>query len=117
MEHFLTTVKDTVNPATQPVGVNLVKDPVVLDGHKVRVKDQRLTICQQIAYSRMYNWSTWTDAESAHCVLGAGVTGLIERPGRVVSGAVTRRFISRTRPRLRQCRRRCHGWLRRWRVS
>jgi len=88
MEHFLTTVKDTVNPATQPVGVNLVKDPVVLDGHKVRVKDQRLTICQQIAYSRMYNWSTWTDAESAHCVLGAGVTGLIERPERVVSGAV-----------------------------
>ncbi|MFA7537273.1 MAG: DUF169 domain-containing protein [Desulfuromonadales bacterium] len=88
MEHFLATVKETVNPATQPVGVNLVRDAAQLATAKIRVKDQRLAICQQIAYSRMYGWSTWTDATTAHCVLGAGATGMIERPERVSSGAV-----------------------------
>jgi uncharacterized protein (DUF169 family) len=98
MEDFLTTVKETVNPATQPVGVNLVKDPDVLDGLKIRVKGQRLTICQQIAYSRMYGWSTWTTADTAHCVLGAGVTGMIERPARVVSGAVNTGVYQQDQP-------------------
>jgi len=98
MEDFLTIIKETVNPATQPVGVNLIKDPDVLDGLKIRVKGQRLTICQQIAYSRMYGWSTWTTAASAHCVLGAGVTGMIERPARVVSGAVNTGVYQQDQP-------------------
>lgn len=97
MEAFLGTVKETVNPATQPVGVNLVRDPEVLAGARIKVRDQRLTICQQIAYSRMYGWSTWTDAATAHCVLGAGVTGMIDRPTRVVSGEVNQGIYQQDR--------------------
>lgn len=88
MEEFLAAVSETVNPATQVVGVNLVKDAALLADARIRVKGQRLTICQQIAYSRMYGWSTWTEADTGHCVLGAGVTGMIKRPERVASGAV-----------------------------
>lgn len=95
MEAFLTSVKETVNPASQPVGVNLVRDPAVLAGGRIKVRDRQLTICQQIAYSRMYGWSTWTDAGTAHCVLGAGVTGLIERPERVVRGEVNQGIYQR----------------------
>jgi uncharacterized protein (DUF169 family) len=58
MEYFLSTVTETVNPATQPVGVNLVRDTAVIEGLKIRVRGKRLAICQQIAYSRMYSWST-----------------------------------------------------------
>lgn len=89
-EQFLTTVKETVNPATQPVGVSIVRDAALLEGKKIRVKGQRLTVCQQIAYSRMYGWSTWADQQTAHCVLGAACAGLIAPPSRVLDGSVNR---------------------------
>ena len=88
MERFLTTVRDTVNPSTQVVGVNLVRDAAVIEGKKIRVRGERLTICQQIAYSRMYAWSTWTDRETSHCVLGAACTGMVAPPPRVLDGSV-----------------------------
>lgn len=88
MDRFLATVKETVNPATQAVGVNLVRDAALIEGKKIRVRGERLTICQQIAYSRMYGWSTWTDRESSHCVLGAACTGLVAPPERVLNGTV-----------------------------
>lgn len=88
MEHFLATVKETVNPATQPVGVNLVRDAAQIEGLKIKVRGKRLAICQQIAYSRMYSWSTWTDAATGHCVLGAACTGMIVPPERVMDGTV-----------------------------
>jgi uncharacterized protein (DUF169 family) len=88
MEHFLKTVVETINPATQPVGVNLVRDSGVIEGLKIKMRGKRLAICQQIAYSRMYSWSTWADAESAHCALGASCTGLIHPPQRVLDGSV-----------------------------
>ena len=88
IEQFLATVKETVNLATQPVGVNLIRDTALLAGKKIRVKGQRLTVCQQIAYSRMYGWSTIADKESAHCVLGAACAGLIPPPERVLDGSV-----------------------------
>lgn len=86
--NFLSTVKDTVNPVTQPVAVSIIKDAALLEGKKIRVKDKRLAICQQIAYSRMYGWSTWTDQNSSHCVLGAACAGLIAPPERVLNGSV-----------------------------
>ncbi|MDO9308928.1 MAG: DUF169 domain-containing protein [Deltaproteobacteria bacterium] len=88
MDHFLATLKETVNPATHAVGVNLVRDPALLEGKKVRLRGERLAICQQIAYSRMYSWSTWTDAANAHCVIGACCTGLIATPRRIADGTV-----------------------------
>lgn len=88
MESFFEVVKATVNPATQPVAVNLIGEESVLEGKKIRLQGKRLTICQQIAYSRMYGWSTCCTAETAHCVLGAGCTGLIDAPQRVVDGEV-----------------------------
>ena len=36
----------------------------------------------------MYGWSTYCDAQTAHCVLGAGCTGLIAAPHRVIDGEV-----------------------------
>lgn len=88
MEHFLATVKETVNPATQSVGVNLVRDAALIEGLKIKVRGKRLAICQQIAYSRMYSWSTWADAETSHCALGAACTGMIPPPKRVIDGTV-----------------------------
>ena len=90
IEHFLATVKETVNPATQAVGVTLVRDTALLEGKKIRVKGQRLAVCQQIAYSRMYGWSTWADKKTAHCVLGAACIGLIAPPARVLDGSVNK---------------------------
>ncbi|CAH2030028.1 DUF169 domain-containing protein [Trichlorobacter ammonificans] len=87
-DQFLNTVRETVNPATQPVAVSIVRDGAVAEGKKIRVRGQRLAICQQIAYSRMYGWSTWTDQASAHCVLGAACAGLIAPPARVLDGSV-----------------------------
>jgi len=89
-EQFLATLKETINPATQPVGVTLVRDSAVLEGKKIRVKGQRLAVCQQIAYSRMYGWSTWTDKDTAHCVLGAACAGIIAPPQRVLDGSVNK---------------------------
>ncbi len=88
MNSFLEAVKTTVNPATQLVGVNLIGDESAIEGKKIRLQGKRLTICQQIAYSRMYAWSTCCSAETAHCVLGAGCAGLIDAPQRVVNGEV-----------------------------
>lgn len=88
MEHFLATIKETINPVTQPVGVNLIRDVVQINGMKIKVRGKRLAICQQIAYSRMYSWSTWTDADSSHCALGAACTGMILPPPRVIDGTV-----------------------------
>ena len=88
MEHFLATVKETVNPATQPVGVNLIRDAAVIDSLKIKVRDKRLAVCQQIAYSRMYSWSTWVDAGTSHCAIGAACTGLITPPERILDGTV-----------------------------
>ena len=88
MESFLRAVKDTVNPSTEPVGVNLIRNGSEIQDLKIRVSRKRLAICQQIAYSRMYSWSTWTDAGTAHCVLGAACTGVIPPPARVLDGTV-----------------------------
>ncbi len=52
MKNFLETLKETVNPATQPVGVNLIADAQLLVGKKIRVQGKRLTICQQILVRR-----------------------------------------------------------------
>jgi len=88
MEGFLAVVKETVNPKTQAVGVNLLQDAAQLEGKKIRVREQRLAVCQQIAYSRLYGWSTWVDRESAHCVLGAACVGIVPAPERVLDGSV-----------------------------
>lgn len=88
MEHFLATIKETVNPATQPVGVNLIRDEALIEGLKIKVRGKQLAICQQISYSRMYSWSTWTDAESGHCAIGAACTGMIKPPQRIIDGTV-----------------------------
>jgi len=88
INQFLSTLKETVNPATQPVGVSIVRDASLTEGKKIRLQGQRLAICQQIAYSRMYGWSTWADRTTAHCVLGAACAGLIAPPARVLDGSV-----------------------------
>jgi len=97
MDKFLATVRETVNPATQPVGVNLMGDAALVEGLKIKVRGKRLTICQQIAYSRMYSWSTWTDAQTSHCALGAASTGLIVPPQRVLDGSVNAGVYQETR--------------------
>ena len=97
VERFLETVRETVNPATQPVGVNLNRDTAQIDGLKIRIRGKRLTICQQIAYSRMYAWSTWADASTGHCLLGSACTGMISPPQRVVDGSVNTGIYQETR--------------------
>lgn len=88
MEHFLTTIRETINPDTQPVGVNLVRDTSLIEGLRIKIHGKRLAICQQIAYSRMYSWSTWADAGLSHCVIGAACTGMIQPPQRIMNGSV-----------------------------
>jgi len=95
MERFLAVVKETVNPQTLAVGVNLLPDAALLTGKKIRVRDQRLAVCQQIAYSRLYGWSTWVDRESAHCVLGASCVGIVAPPERVLDGSVNNGIYQR----------------------
>jgi uncharacterized protein (DUF169 family) len=97
VEDFLAIMKETVNPATQPVGVNLVRDAALVEGLKIKVRGKRLAICQQIAYSRMYSWSTWVDASTSHCALGASCAGLIPVPERVIEGAVNIGIYQETR--------------------
>ena len=41
MENFLATVRETVNPATQPVGVNLIRDSALIAGLKIKVRGKR----------------------------------------------------------------------------
>ncbi len=88
MSTFLETLARTVNPQTQPVGVSLVADASAAAGAKIRLRDRRLTVCQQVAVSRYYGWSTWTTAQSAHCALGAAAVGLVPLPARVQDGSV-----------------------------
>jgi uncharacterized protein (DUF169 family) len=88
MQRFLDVLARTVNPPTQPVGVSFVKDPARLERAKVKVRGKRITVCQQVAYSRYYGWSTWATAADAHCVLGASAAGLVPTPSRVAEGAV-----------------------------
>ncbi len=97
MELFLATIKETVNPATQPVGVNLVRDASLIEGLKIKMRGKRLAICQQIAYSRMYSWSTWTDAETGHCAIGTACTGMIPPPQRIIDGSVNTGVYQETR--------------------
>ena len=97
MENFLATVRETVNPATQPVGVNLIREVSRIEGLKIKVRGKRLAVCQQIAYSRMYSWSTWTDATTGHCALGAASTGMILPPHRVLDGTVNTGVYQETR--------------------
>lgn len=70
---------------TIPVGVNLLEEVPSL---KVRVKEKMITVCQQIAYSRYYGWSTLITKEYSYCVLGASCAGLIKPPKRVIEGEV-----------------------------
>lgn len=77
---------ETLKLQTLPVGVNLFPDEK--NDLKVRVKDKKITICQQIAYSRYYGWSTLCDKYTSFCVLGASCTGLIKTPERVKAGDV-----------------------------
>jgi uncharacterized protein (DUF169 family) len=88
MNSFLDAVARTVNPSTSPVGVNLIRDPASLSRAKVRLRDRRINICQQVAYSRYYGWSTWVDAAHSHCALGAAAAGLVALPERVRDGEV-----------------------------
>jgi len=88
MQTFLDAVQTTVNPTTQPVAVSRVDAGRNLDELKLRVRKHRLTVCQQIAYSRYYGWSTCCDRNDSHCVLGAACAGLIEPPARVLDGSV-----------------------------
>jgi len=97
MEQFLATVKETVNPATQPVGVNLVRDIALIEGLKIKMRGKRLAICQQIAYSRTYSWSTWTDAGTGQCAIGAACTGMIKTPQRIMDGTVNTGVYQETR--------------------
>jgi len=86
MKEFLETLNKTVRLQTNPVGVKLFRDDEFAG--KVRVKDKKINICQQIAYSRYYNWSTYITAKDSFCVLGASCCGLIETPDRVINGEV-----------------------------
>lgn len=70
---------------TLPVGINFLTD---IPDIKVRVKNKKITVCQQIAYSRYYGWSTLITNKDSYCVLGASCTGLIKTPKRVIEGEV-----------------------------
>jgi uncharacterized protein (DUF169 family) len=96
MENFLVTVKETVNTATQPVGVNLLRGGALIEELKIKIRGKRLAICQQIAYSRMYSWSTWTDATTGHCAIGSACTGMIPPPERILDGTVNTGVYQKT---------------------
>ncbi len=86
MKEFLETLNKTVRLQNNPVGVKLFRDEEF--SGKVKVKNKKINICQQIAYSRYYNWSTYITAKDSFCVLGASCCGLIDTPDRVISGEV-----------------------------
>lgn len=70
------------------VGVKIIKDESLIEGVKLRVKDKKINICQQIAYSRYYGWPTYITSAHSFCVLGSACAGLIEPPERVMKGEV-----------------------------
>ncbi|GAB4170467.1 MAG: DUF169 domain-containing protein [Geothermobacteraceae bacterium] len=88
MNELLQTLVRTVNPKTAPVGVSLLEDLAPLAEARIRLRGKQLAVCQQIAYSRYYRWSTLVTAAESHCVLGASCTGLVKAPERVLSGEV-----------------------------
>jgi uncharacterized protein (DUF169 family) len=88
MQSFLDALRDTIIPATPPVAVRRLNDARQLEGLKIRVQGERLAVCQQIAYSRLYGWSTWCDRQTSHCVLGAACVGLVAPPARLLDGSV-----------------------------
>lgn len=98
MSSFVETLTRTVNPATQPVGVTFVPDLAALASAKIRLRDRRLTICQQVAVSRYYGWSTLTTSASAHCALGAAAVGLVQLPARVRDGSVNTGVYQKDQP-------------------
>lgn len=87
MKDFLDILDKTVKIQTSPVGVKIYSSGDRYSG-KVKVKDKNINICQQIAYSRYYNWSTYITAEYSFCVLGSSCCGLIDTPERVLEGDV-----------------------------
>ena len=95
MQPLLTAIEKTIKPAGHVVGVNLLTDAAALAETKVRLSAEPLAVCQQVAYSRLYGWSTWCDAAHSHCVLGAANCGLIETPERVRSGQVNRQVYQK----------------------
>jgi uncharacterized protein (DUF169 family) len=88
MRAFLDVVARTVNPSTFPVGVNLIMDPALVARAKIRIRDRRINVCQQVGYARYYGWSTWVGAEHSHCALGAAAAGLVALPDRIRDGDV-----------------------------
>ena len=88
LARFQSVLEETVKPATKPVGVSLVTAAALPVNERIKVSGRRLTICQQIAYSRYYGWSTLCDRDSSHCVLGSACCGLVVAPQRVLDGTV-----------------------------
>ncbi|WP_022851295.1 DUF169 domain-containing protein [Limisalsivibrio acetivorans] len=85
---FLEALNKCVNPGSMAVGVKIIKDESLIEGVKLRVKDKKINICQQIAYSRYYGWPTYITSAHSFCVLGSACAGLIEPPERVMKGEV-----------------------------
>lgn len=85
MKNLYESLNNMLKLQTTPVGVNLLKE---IPNIKVKLKNRKITICQQIAYSRYYGWSTLITKEDSFCVLGASSTGLIKPPKRVIEGEV-----------------------------
>jgi len=86
LDHLVNTLNKTIIPQTSPVAVKIIKEDV--DIPKVRVTKRKMSICQQIAFSRYYGWSTLSTKENSYCVLGASCAGLIQVPERVMDGEV-----------------------------
>ncbi|MGA1862789.1 DUF169 domain-containing protein [Deferribacter thermophilus] len=87
-ENFLSTLDKTVKLQTIPVATKFIKESSQIEGIKIRLKNKKINICQQIAYSRYYGWSTYVEGNYSYCVLGASNCGLISTPERVIEGKV-----------------------------
>ncbi len=85
-DKLISTLNKTVIPQTAPVAVKIIRGKIELP--KIKVSNKKMTICQQIAYSRYYGWSTLASKENSFCVLGASCAGLIKTPDRVINGEV-----------------------------
>ncbi|MCA1928059.1 MAG: DUF169 domain-containing protein [Calditerrivibrio sp.] len=83
---LIATLNKTVIPQTMPVAVKIVREKIDLP--KIKVTTRMMSICQQIAISRYYGWSTLSSRENSYCVLGASCSGLIKTPSRVLDGEV-----------------------------
>ncbi|MCX8084026.1 MAG: DUF169 domain-containing protein [Calditerrivibrio sp.] len=86
LDKLLTVLNKTIIPQTNPVAVKIIRGDLELP--KIKVNDKKMSICQQIAYSRYYGWSTLAKAKDSYCVLGASCTGLIQTPERIINGDV-----------------------------